>query len=144
MVKTNTRPEWLTPEVEKARTRKKRAWAAHKIYNNERTRRIHREEVKAVSQAINRGVWGVEMEIAKQAKSNPKKVWSYVKGKTVNRSSVGPIVRDKMLLYDDREQAEELNKFFASVFTIETDSGPDLGDTVQGIDQPLETVVFTE
>ena len=49
-----------------------------------------------------------------------------------------------MSLYNDREQAEELNKFFASVFTIETDSGPDLGDAVQGIDQPLETVVFTE
>ena len=66
-------------------------------------------------------------------------MWSYLKGKTVNRSSVGPIVRDKMLLYDDRKQAEELNKFFASVFTIETDSGPDLGDAVQGIEKPLET-----
>jgi hypothetical protein len=42
----------------------------------------------------------------------------YVKTKTKSRTTVGPLItKDKRVLTEEKDMAEELNKFFSSVFT---------------------------
>ena len=50
---------------------------------------------------------------------NPKKpFYAYVKGKTKSRQTVGPLKRgDEKRTENDKGTAEELNKFFASVYS---------------------------
>ncbi len=44
----------------------------------------------------------------------------YVKTKTKSRTTVGPLItKDKRVLTEEKDMAEELNKFFSSVFTRE-------------------------
>ncbi len=44
----------------------------------------------------------------------------YVKSKTKSRTTVGPLItEDKKVLTEEKDMAEELNSFFASVFTKE-------------------------
>lgn len=51
---------------------------------------------------------------------NNRKFSKYVKSKTKSRTTIGPIMtKDKRLLTDEKEMAEELNQFFSSVFTQE-------------------------
>ena len=57
-----------------------------------------------------------ENEIAQDAKSAPKKFWSYVKSRTKTRSRI-PILRrnDGTTASTPGEKAEALNEFFVSV-----------------------------
>ena len=50
-----------------------------------------------------------------------------MKGKTSNRVSVGPLVRDKVVITDNQEMCEVLNRQYCSVFTCEdTGNLPDV------------------
>jgi hypothetical protein len=60
-----------------------------------------------------------EKSLAKDVKKNPKAFYSYLKSKTSNKQSVGPLKDDGIVVTDDEKQAEILNKFFTSVFTKE-------------------------
>jgi len=57
-------------------------------------------------------------EIAKAAKSNPKKFWAYVKNKTVLKSSVGDLKRVdngiEATVTDDMEKASTFCKYIVS------------------------------
>lgn len=49
-----------------------------------------------------------------------RKYTKYVKSKTKNKTTVGPLVtQDKKIITDNKEMAEMLNQFFSSVFTKE-------------------------
>jgi hypothetical protein len=49
-----------------------------------------------------------------------RKFTKYVKSKTKSKTTIGPLItKEKKILTEGKEMAEELNKFFASVFTIE-------------------------
>jgi len=62
-----------------------------------------------------------QIEIAKAAKSNPKKLWAYVKNKTVLKSSVGDLKTIdngiEVTITDDTKKASAFCKYFSSVFT---------------------------
>ena len=51
-------------------------------------------------------------------KNTKKPFYAYVKGKTKSRQTVGPLKRgDEKRTENDKGTAEELNKFFASVYS---------------------------
>ena len=61
-----------------------------------------------------------EHKLAKDAKSNPKAFFQYVKSKTKQVESISNLVKaDGTLTENDKEKAEVLNEFFGSVFTSE-------------------------
>ena len=60
-----------------------------------------------------------ERKLAKDIKKNPKAFYSYLKSKTSNRVSVGPLKDDNEMHSDDEKMSELLNTFFSSVFTKE-------------------------
>ena len=65
----------------------------------------------------------LENQIAHDFKDNPKAFWSYVKGQTTVRSGVAPLKKeDGSVATKPEDKAEELNRFFASVFTDEDKS----------------------
>ena len=64
---------------------------------------------------------GIEKDIAKQAKSNPKMFWRYINSKTKTREGISQleVPGENRLTESDNEKAESLLKHFASVFTKE-------------------------
>ena len=64
------------------------------------------------------------MNIAENAKHNPKKFWSYVQSKTKTRTSIPDLHIDsdkKAVTSSDSEKANVLADFFSSAFTEEDD-----------------------
>ena len=60
-----------------------------------------------------------ERKLAKDAKKNSKAFYGYLKKKTGNKVTVGPLKEDGKLVTDDKLMVDKLNLFFCSVFTQE-------------------------
>ena len=76
-----------------------------------------------------------ERSIAADAKTAPKKFWSYVNSRTKTRSTIPSLVRkDGSEAKTAEEKADVLNKFFGTTFTVEdTSNVPESSDaTYQG------------
>jgi hypothetical protein len=62
----------------------------------------------------------MEKDLVADTDKNNRKFTKYVKSKTKSKTSIGPLVtKDKKILTGAKEMAEELNSFFATVFTQE-------------------------
>ena len=61
-----------------------------------------------------------EVNISKQAKTNPKKFFQYIRNKKTVKEKIGPIKNtDNTLVSDNKNMATILNNFFHSVFITE-------------------------
>ncbi len=89
-----------------------------------------------------------EKSVAREAKQNPKKFWSYVKSKTKRSTKTGELMTvddsgKEVLTKSDAEKAEVLTKFFASVFTLEpAEDCPKLLDRV--VETEMGDIKFEE
>ena len=101
-----------------------------------------RNKVKKMTRQVRRNI---ERDIAKQAKTNPKRFWSYVKSKTKTRQGISQlqIPNNNTMTENDTEKAEVLLSHFSSVFTKEP-VGPIPGPKTQKYDVPLNTMHITE
>ena len=72
-----------------------------------------------VQKEIKKAKRKLEKNLAKKAKKNPKKFYAYLKSKTCNRVSVGPLRGEEGLVTDDKGMAGMLNAQYTSVFTME-------------------------
>ena len=75
-------------------------------YNN------YQKEVKVT---VKNAKMNYERKLAKDSKKNPKAFWSYMKKKTSNRVSVGPLKEDNKLVTDSKEQANILKRWYCSL-----------------------------
>ena len=71
--------------------------------------------------------------------------WSYMKQKTSNRVTVGPLVRDRVVITDDKQMCGVLNQQYCSVFTREDLANlPEVEQTFHyGKDNELQDITFT-
>ena len=76
---------------------------------------MQRDVKKAVKEAKRK----FDRNLAKSAKKNPKQFFSYLKEKTSNQVTVGPLKEGDRLVTDGTEMATLLNIYFCSVFTTE-------------------------
>ncbi|CAM5084468.1 unnamed protein product [Eretmochelys imbricata] len=102
-----------------------------------------REEYKNIARAcrseIRRAKSHLELQLARDVKSNKKGFFRYVSNKKKVKESVGPLLNEGgNLVTEDVEKANVLNAFFASVFTNKVSSQTTaLGSTAWGGgDQP--------
>ncbi|CAM5094633.1 unnamed protein product [Eretmochelys imbricata] len=99
-----------------------------------------REEYKNIARAcrneIRRAKSHLELQLARDVKSNKKGFFRYVGNKKKAKESVGPLMNEGgNLVTEDVEKANVLNAFFASVFTNKVSSQTAvLGITTWGID----------
>jgi hypothetical protein len=129
--------------AEAATIRKKnRAWTR---FMETRSQVKHREYTKLrnkVRRLTRNAVIRHEKHLAKDVKTNPKKFWAYTKSRNKVKERIPDLVKDSTLqtvTNNDKEKAETLSNFFASVFTAEP-PGPTPTPAVQHYDQPLENV----
>jgi len=123
--------------------KKDRCWRRYMETNDagkHREYRKKRNQVRAMTRKIQKET---EKGIARDAKKNPKKFWRYVKNKLKTRTGISDLETEDGLAKTDEAKAETLSKFFASVYTKETQGDiPTLER--REYDQELEEVLVSE
>ena len=82
-----------------------------------------------------------EKDIAMSAKTVPKKFWKYVNSKLKYKENISKLRTAQGIAETDYEKAEELSKFFKSVFTQENKSN--LPNIMQKIDETIGDIDFS-
>ena len=108
------KPLWMKRNVLRLIRKKRRLW---KHYSSSKDCQKDFAQLEAykkvqndVRKAVKRAKRDFERKLAKNAKSKSKMFWSYMKKKTSNRVTVGPLVRDSKVVTDDKEMCEILNQ----------------------------------
>ena len=115
-------PKWLNREIQTAITARNRAHQRLKENPSERLREEHRERGREVKRKVRIAQRNEERRVAATCKHNPKEFFSHVNSRKPIRASIGPLTTDQgNLTTSNAEVAEELNNYFASVFTEESE-----------------------
>jgi hypothetical protein len=98
---------------------------------------------KEVKNRIQKAKRRLERELAYGDDRNNRKFAAYIKSKTKARTTIGPLRNENgKITYDNKEMAEILNSFFASVFTKESPVDPPIKD--KETDKSLSDIAITE
>ena len=133
-------PPWMTRSVKRLVRKKRRKW---KLYASDRSVE-NLNSFKSAEKECKKAVQSAKRRFEKNLAShrNKRAFSSYVKRKTKSRDNVGPLKVNGRVLTDNKCMADELNKFFASVFTA--DSPPfDNTLTPKECDHSLANVVIS-
>ena len=80
---------------------------------------------KKVKKAVGTAKHKYEVQVANNAKTNPKMFYSYLNKKKRNKVQIGPIKsEDGELCYQEQEMAEALNAHYSKIFTVEEEELP--------------------
>lgn len=132
----NNKPKWMDHYCVRAVKRKYHAW---KRFTYTRNYNDYQEYCKFRNKAAKAVHFSKKKHgklIAENAKSSPKAFWSYVREQTKTRSGMGDLKTEQGdCVTDDKEKADLMNNFFASVFTDEDKSNiPDFEQRVNDDD----------
>ena len=83
-----------------------------------------------------------ERTLAKEAKRNPKAIFSYVNSKLKTKTGIADLDIETGKATTDSEKAEALNEFFSDAFTEDTSNIPSFH--TEDIGKPLEELKITE
>uniref|UniRef100_A0A8D2L497 Reverse transcriptase domain-containing protein n=1 Tax=Varanus komodoensis TaxID=61221 RepID=A0A8D2L497_VARKO len=115
-------PPWMRKEVVRGIRRKRnlrRKWVLGQI-----DKRVYQEEEARCRRILRKAKADYELRLAKNIKSNKKGFFQHVKRKRKGRQVVGPLNKEEGdPVTDVREQAQMLNDYFASVFSLKQDGG---------------------
>ncbi len=113
-------PPWITPQVRKAINLKRSRYILLKRNNTNEARDQYRQSLRACRNLIRLRKRDYEKQVAREAKSNPKMFFTYIRTKKRAKSNIGPLkMEGNVLTQDSKHVVEILNKTFASVFTVE-------------------------
>ncbi|CAM4602829.1 unnamed protein product [Caretta caretta] len=119
--KYGRRPAWLNGEILADLKHKKEAYKKWKV--GHMTREEYKNIARACRNHIRRAKSHLELQLARDVKSNKKGFFRYVGNKKKAKESVGPLLNEGgNLVTEDVEKANVLNAFFASVFTNKVSS----------------------
>ena len=109
--------DWMTTDVLRELRKKRRLWKKTKNGGRKEEYEAAAQKVKNLIRSAKRNM---EKKLASQKSSNKKPFYNYVKKKTRTRAGIGPITKENgEMAIEEKEVAEELNKYFSSVFTRE-------------------------
>ena len=121
--RAGSRPLWMTQNIMRMLRRKRRLWRAYsgeEYYRQDyRDYLAYQEVQREIRKEIKKAKRKLEKSLAKNARKDPKRFYSYLKSKTSNRVSVGPLMGEEGLVTDNKEMAGILNAQYTSVFTSE-------------------------
>ena len=109
--------DWMTSEVLRELRKKRRLWKKAKNGGNKEE---YEQAAKRVKNLIRSAKRSLEKKLASEKDGNKKPFFKYIKKKTRSKVGIGPITKESgELATEGEEMAEELNKYFSSVFTRE-------------------------
>ena len=127
----------LSPDIRKEIRKKHRSW--QRAYETRHWIKVKqfREQRRKVSKLIEEAETKFEADIANESKSNPKKLWKYIKSNTKVKTGISPLTdrNTGKLTVNEEHQAQVLAEQFASVMVKEPD-----GDIPTLPTRPLETL----
>ena len=141
-VKQMKRPAWLKQETLTLIRQKRAAWKRYRGTKNQNDFLVYKLLEKKVHKAVKKAKHRHEVNIAKNAKTNPKLFYAYLNTKKGNKISVGP-VKDESgnFCNDDGETANILNNHYSRMFTAEDPQLPEQPPdfTCTEMDEPIIT-----
>ena len=118
--RANNKPAWMNPNLLRTIRKKRRMWRVYTATEDYQDYLAYKAIEKEVQKSVKQAKRKYERNLAKKAKQNPKEFYSYLKSKTSNKDTVGPLKSDtEQVVSDDATMAGMLNEFFSSVFTDE-------------------------
>ena len=120
---------------------KRRKWNKYLHCKNHITYNEYKTARNKVTLLIKKQKYQQERQIARKIKSDPKMFWKHVRLKRQIQSRVNALEIDGDICTNDKKIAEEVNRYFSSVFTKETLPVPIPSRT---IDTTIEDVYITE
>lgn len=134
-------PGWFSAEIEAAIGERKRLYRAVRADPSPRAERELKNQRRLVKGLVRRAKAGEEERVALTCGDNPKEFYAFVNRHKV-RKPLGPLQAAGGLLTEDGELAEEFNRYFTSVFTVEEAGEPAPVLVYEGV--VLEEVEFGE
>jgi Reverse transcriptase (RNA-dependent DNA polymerase)/Endonuclease-reverse transcriptase len=114
------KPKWLTREILRLISQKKKAWKKVLSNSSVKNETEYNDIAKKLKKSITSAKRKLEKELANNKKGNGQLFRQYIKQRTRSRDPVGPLTgEDGGSVTEDLAIAEQLNRFFASVFTKE-------------------------
>ena len=136
----------LSTEIRKEIRKKHRHWT--RAYETKaKCKQVRwKKQRNKVSRLIKEAEIKFETDVANQAKTNPKKLWKYIKSKTYVKSRIAPLLnrKTKKLTVNDQEKAEVLAAQFASVMVKEDDGETPKLPNRTLLTPPLSSILVTE
>ncbi len=117
----NFKPKWWNNNIKTCLTEKKRAHQKFKSTQNNNDKIAYDIQRRRTKKLIKQSKRNLEAHIANNSKANPKEFYGYIRKKKLLAPSIGPIANENgEVTSDEVEMASILNKYFASVFTVES------------------------
>ena len=139
----NRRPVWMNARILRTIRKKRKLWKRYSQSRDYEDHQAYKRVEKEVQRSVRKAKRDFERKLAKSAKSNPKQFYSYIKSKTANRESVGPLKDGAGVTTESGRIAELLNNFFSSVFTTEDLNNKPEPETLYHGDTPMHNVEIT-
>ena len=135
------KPIWMNPSCIEKVKEKCKAWQKFMARNLQRDRFLYNRARNQARWACRKAVSTFEKEVAQSAKNNPKRFWKYVKSKMKCNETIAELDTQHGKAITDQDKADELSRFFQTVFTSENlINVPQLDD--KPVTSPLEDVNF--
>ena len=138
--KFNSKPKWLNRRIVRLARKKEKLWKNYikenTHYSFEQYKKVEKETKKAVQNAKRK----VEKKLAKD--QNLRGFYSYVKSKTKNKDTIGPLKQNSEIITEAGEIARILNEYFNSVCTNEDLTNIPV-PTQRNVASPVENIYFT-
>ena len=138
------RPLWMNARIMRTIRKKRRLWKRYSQSKDYDDHQAYKTVEKEVQRSVRQAKRKFERKLAKSAKKNPKEFYSYIKSKTSNKESVGPLKDGDSTTTENSRIAELLNSFFSSVFTSEDCVNRPTPENLYGGDSPLHNVDITK
>ena len=123
--KARKKPIWTNPQALRKLRRKKDAFTRYLRTKEGEDYVLYQNAKRESRRATREAARQHEARIALDSRRNPKRFWTYVRKKSKKKCSIPDIRANGKVISDDKEKAEEFNKFFTSVFKDEPDFDED-------------------
>ena len=131
----SSRPIWMQQNIIRTIRKKRRLWKTYTKSKDYEEYLAYKKVEKETRSLVRKAKKKFERKLAREAKRKPKLFYSYLRSKTSNKQSVGPLKDGDTVVSDNAGMANLLNKFLASVFTTE---GPIIHEpVVMGVTEKL-------